>query len=230
MLTGNKDVDRKILNELKDVDLVKACQVNKQADNICNDQVFWMNRVFDRFPYVGGDILRANKGTERSWSDYYIHDLRKIQFDPDKYLEDGSTNGRLDQVIISLKKGADMYSVDEYGDDDGALRSATKYGHLEVVKYLIENGTGAHTDDKEYAIGLASKYGHLEIVKNLVENGGDIHAYHNWSLRLASKYGHLEVVKYLVENGADIHDLNDEALRDAIRNGHTKVVEYMESL
>ena len=31
MLTGNKDVDRKILNELGDVDLVKKCQVNKQG-------------------------------------------------------------------------------------------------------------------------------------------------------------------------------------------------------
>ncbi len=40
MLTGNKDVDRKILNELDDEDLVKACQVNKQVNTLCNDQVF----------------------------------------------------------------------------------------------------------------------------------------------------------------------------------------------
>ena len=58
MLTGNKDVDRKILNELEDKDLVNVCQANKQANSLCNDQVFWMNRVFDRFGYVGGDLLR----------------------------------------------------------------------------------------------------------------------------------------------------------------------------
>ena len=45
MLTGNKDVDRKILNELEDKDLVNACQINKKAHTLCNDQVFWMNRV-----------------------------------------------------------------------------------------------------------------------------------------------------------------------------------------
>jgi len=41
MLTGNKDVDRKILNELEDKDLVNVCQTNKQANLLCNDQVFW---------------------------------------------------------------------------------------------------------------------------------------------------------------------------------------------
>ena len=56
MLTGNKNIDIKILNELEDVDLVKFCQVNKQVNSICNDQVFWMNRVFNRFGYVSGNF------------------------------------------------------------------------------------------------------------------------------------------------------------------------------
>lgn len=34
MLTGIKDVDRKILNELEDEDLVKACQINKEANTL----------------------------------------------------------------------------------------------------------------------------------------------------------------------------------------------------
>ncbi len=103
MLTGNKDVDRKILNELEDKDLVNLCQTNKKAHTLCNDQVFWMNRVFQKFGYVGGDVLRTNKGTDRSWSEYYIQDLRKINKDnADKYLMSGSKNNRLDHVIIAL--------------------------------------------------------------------------------------------------------------------------------
>ena len=82
MLTGNKNIDIKILNELEDVDLVKFCQVNKQANSICKDQVFWMNRVFNRFGYVGGNILRKYKGN-KSWSEYYI-DLIKYKRDSDK--------------------------------------------------------------------------------------------------------------------------------------------------
>ena len=71
MLTGNKNIDRKILNELEDVDLVNFCQVNKQANSIYNDQVFWMNRTFHMFGYVGGNILRKYK-RNKSWSEYYI--------------------------------------------------------------------------------------------------------------------------------------------------------------
>ena len=86
MLTGNKDIDRKILNKLEDKDLVRVCKVNKEANSLCNDQVFWMNRIFSRFPKIGGDVLKANKGN-RSWSEYYIKDLRKInKSNADEYL------------------------------------------------------------------------------------------------------------------------------------------------
>ena len=132
MLTGNKDIDRKILNELDDEDLVRVCQVNKKSNEFCNnDQVFWMNRVFDRYGYVGNDVLKRYK-KDRSWSEYYIQDLRKInKNNSKKYLTESSKNGRLDLVIISLKNGADIHA-----DDDDALISSSMKGHLEVVKYL----------------------------------------------------------------------------------------------
>ena len=82
MLTGIKDVDYKILNELDDKDLVKYCQTNKEANKICNDQTFWMRRVLKKISYIDIEILRKYKG-ERSWSEYYIEDLRKIN--PSKY-------------------------------------------------------------------------------------------------------------------------------------------------
>ncbi len=204
MLTGNKDVDRKILNELEDVDLVRVCQTNKKANTLCNDQVFWMNRVFDKFGYVGGDVLRTNKRTNQSWSDYYIHDLRKINSNnAQKYLQDGSRDGRLDHVIISLNLGADIHGKNEY-----ALIWASMNGQLDVVKYLVENGAGKING----ALVEASSRGELDVVKYLVENGADIHASNDAALRWASEEGQNEVVKYLVENGADIHARNDEAL------------------
>ena len=86
-------MDKKILNELEDNNLVKVCRVNKEANSLCNDQVFWMNRVFNRFGYVGGEILRKYK-KDRSWSEYYIQDLRKInEKTADDYLIDGSKEG-----------------------------------------------------------------------------------------------------------------------------------------
>ena len=77
LLTGRKEINMKILSQLDDKDLVNFCKVNTKANEICRDQVFWMNRVFSRFPQVNRDRLRNNKG-DRSWSDYYIYYLRKL--------------------------------------------------------------------------------------------------------------------------------------------------------
>ncbi len=234
MLTGNKDVDRKILNNLEDEDLINICQVNKKAQSICNDQVFWMNRVFLRFGYVGGDVLRANKGTDRTWSEYYIKDLRKINStNSNKYLDTGSNQGRLDQVIISLKNGANIHS-----QFDGALRWASYYGHIEVVKYLVElkpDGADIHAES-DVALRSASSNGHLDIVKYLVElkpDGANIHADNDVALRSASSNGHLDIVKYLVElkpDGANIHADNDAAQKWASYYGHIEVVKYLKNI
>jgi len=43
---------------------------------------------------------------------------------------------------------------------------AAERGHLEVVKYLIENGANIHAAD-DYALRWAAYNGHLEIVKYL---------------------------------------------------------------
>ena len=45
-------------------------------------------------------------------------------------------------------------------------RIASKYGHLEVVKYLVSNGANIHAQN-DWALILASENGHLEVVKYL---------------------------------------------------------------
>ncbi|AGF84863.1 repeat protein [Moumouvirus goulette] len=106
------------------------------------------------------------------------------------------------------------------------LKNASEEGHLEVVKYLVEHQSDMYLY-YDYALRSASKEGHLEIVKYLVENGANIHANNDWALRSASKEGHLEVVKILVKCGADIHADDDEALKNACIYGHFKVVQYL---
>ncbi len=161
MLTGNKDVDRKILNELEDEDLVRACQTNMKAKLLCNDQVFWMNRVFNRFGYVGGDILRTNKGN-RNWSEYYIQDLRKIDKTyADIYLVSGALNNRMDYVIIALKNGADVHT-----NNGQALRWVSANGYLELVKYLVSQGADIHVFN-DYPLRWARENNHTEVVKYL---------------------------------------------------------------
>ncbi len=227
MLSGNKDVDRKILNNLEDEDLVNVCQTNKKAQSLCNDQVFWMNRVFLKFGYVGGDILRKHKNN-RTWSEYYIKDLRKINpTNAQEYLISGSKSGKLDHVIISLSNGANIHAKNDY-----ALIEASYHGQIEVVKYLVSNGADIHVDG-DISLGIASLGGHLDIIKYLVGLGADIHADDDYALRWASRNGHLDVVKYLVElkpDGANIYALSDYALIWARQKGHMEVVKYLKDV
>lgn len=83
-LTGNKNVDIEIINQLSDEDLTKVCQVNSYIRNLCNDNTLWRRRIslIYKFPYV--KILEMYKYLEfENWKEYYLwltenHDVYHI--------------------------------------------------------------------------------------------------------------------------------------------------------
>ena len=196
MLTGDKNLDFKILNKLDDVDLVKACQTNRQANEICNDQTFWLNRILNRFPYLGIDILKQYKGN-RNWSQYYINDLRQIITNNAAYtLFGGSETGRLDHIIIAINKGVPVTAQNDY-----AVRTASELGYLNVVKYLVSQGADIRANN-HMAIIWASRNGHLDVVKYLVSQGADIRVNNDVPVKIAGNQGHHDIVDYFVSLGA----------------------------
>ena len=102
--------------------------------------------------------------------------------------------GDLEGVKSMRSKG-----VTEHGYKS-ALREASDNGHLDIVKYLIE------------------------------EIGVDVHSFNDIALRWAAENGHLEVVKYLIEKGADPSVYDNQALKSASYNKHIDVVNYLKSL
>ena len=84
----------------------------------------------------------------------------------------GSKSSYLDK-LEELKKANLKDFKDVTADDNYAIRWASENGHLEVVKYLVQNGADVAADDN-YAIRWAAKKGHLEVVKYLVQNGAKI--------------------------------------------------------
>ena len=198
MLTGVKDLDIIILNKLEDQDLVSVCKTNTVANKLCDDQNFWLQRIVIKFPYLGLSVLKKYK-QDRSWSQYYIEDLRSMnKNNADTKLITALKSGRLDQVIIAVKNGADIHA-----NNDASLRNASAYGQLDIVKYLVEQGADIHANDDE-SLRNASAYGQLDVVKYLVEQGADIHALNDYSLRSASYNGRTDVVDYLVSQGATL--------------------------
>ena len=221
-LTGNKNLDIDILNQLDDKDLVSFCKTSKYANQLCNDQILWQRRTIDRWgDIIPLEMMKKYKG-DKIWSDYYIELSKIFRSNLNQSLRKSSRIGRLELVILTLNNGAYIHV-----GNDHPLRLSSENGHLEVVKYLVSKGADIHSIN-DLALRNTSYYGHLETVKYLVDRGADIHAENDDALRWASKNGHLEVVKYLINQGADIHAKNDYASRWARRNGHLDVVKYLE--
>ena len=219
MLTGNKDLDHIILNKLDDKDLVNVCQTNHKADEICKDQNFWMNRILSKFPSVDMDVLKKYKGS-RTWSDYYIYDLRRIIFKENE-IQQAANDGKLDHLIVLMSKI-------NYDVADLAAGAAVN-GHLDVLKYLVDKKGADTRYENDISLRYASFNGHTDVVKYLVKRGGDIHVLDDFPLRHAAINGHLDTVKYLVENGANIHADNEKYILSTYKRRYGKVVDYLVS-
>ncbi|KAL7746948.1 hypothetical protein RI367_007660 [Sorochytrium milnesiophthora] len=81
---------------------------------------------------------------------------------------------------------------------------AAKFGRLEVVRYLHENGYGACTTR---AMDSAAMYGHLSVVRFLNEHQTE--GCTTWAMDLAAERGHYAIVRYL-------HDTHTEGCTRAV--------------
>ncbi|KAJ5994204.1 hypothetical protein N7451_009928, partial [Penicillium sp. IBT 35674x] len=116
-----------------------------------------------------------------------------------------------------------------------SLYWATRDGHSEIVKLLLERGPNLNVQDKNgwTPINAASTSGHLDIVKQLLVKGADITITDKggWTpLNSAAESGHLGIVNLLLDYGADVEAKNTAgmtALYSAACSGHPEVVKAL---
>ena len=117
--------------------------------------------------------------------------------------------GDLERVILLMEQGA-------YKNQTGGLQSASalciaaEKNHLNVVRYLVEQGADMEMEDRYGMTPLinASFYGHIEVVRYLLEQGGDrdkATEFGMTSLHSAVEQGQLETAKLLMVYGADLN-------------------------
>ena len=117
------------------------------------------------------------------------------------------------------------------------LHVAAIYGHLEVMKYLINNfnfdpnivGVNGRT-----ALYYACSNGHLEVAKYLIEEchcNPDTRFEKDTLLHIAAAHGHLDLVKYFVEDlniNVNIQGLMKwTPLFYTVQNGHHHIIKYL---
>ena len=164
-------------------------------------------------------------------------------------LYDAAKRGDLKQVTLLVEQGVDKNQVGNYYETT-ALSVAANDGHLDVVRYLVEQGAGMEKVDRDGNTPLiyASDCGHLEVVRYLLDQGADRDAvdYEGYTpLHCAAQQGHLETAKLLMVYGADLNmrtlrgqlpfeSARTEEIRQAIRDeprrrmdhGHKRATMY----
>ena len=121
-LTGNKDVDNLILEQLEDKELLQICLVDKYANHLCNNDSFWKKRFIDKY---GKANLKYNSSNTH-WKKFYLSILsfpnlsysnlteeEKIMMpDVNRFLKakhntnnSNNSNNDMDFIIVNLPEG-----------------------------------------------------------------------------------------------------------------------------
>ncbi|KAK6501953.1 hypothetical protein TWF481_009771 [Arthrobotrys musiformis] len=144
----------------------------------------------------------------------------------------GDDNTKL--LLRAAKDGYDFTRLlfkNGYGME--LLFEASRNGHGEVVRLLLENGADIKSGGRgdKLPLYVAARNGHEAVVQVLLEK--NTHAGpRNLSspLSVAAQNGHEAVVQLLLENNADIHSKNNNGespLFVAAQNGHEAVVRML---
>jgi hypothetical protein len=84
---------------------------------------------------------------------------------------------------------------------DMAIKYASVYNCINLVKDLLKDGRVNPSADEDYAIRIASRYGYENVVKELLKDARvDPSADHDYAIRIESKNGHVNVVEELLKD------------------------------
>ena len=155
-LTNIKDVDLKILSELDDKSLFRACSSNKYLFRICNaEPSFWRNRYIAKY----GEVAAKYKPEDRSWKNHYMQtviDLDRFRDLPVKFLDYIAWGGSIDnsffiyqgKVIPFIKAPewvmTNFWLLDlgeleiDLEEGDGFVLDYQKYSHLKPHELLAK--------------------------------------------------------------------------------------------
>jgi ankyrin repeat protein len=141
--------------------------------------------------------------------------LSKKQQELNDKLIEVCKNGGLSAFKDLIKQGANPKSKTF---KLSPLILAAGFGHLDIVKCLLQYGINIDIYSYYTPISIACGNGHLEVVKYLHENNANIHINNDQVILFAAVGGHFEIVKYLHQNGANIfRAIDNDSVNESFR-------------
>ena len=145
---------------------------------------------------------------------------------------EAAQSGNTAAILDLLRKGLDVNARD---DQDGRtiLMHAAWFGHLDVMRILIDKGADANAKNKNGATALilAADRGNAEIVTFLIDKGADVNAKdgNRTALMLAANKGNADFVRFLIDKGADVNarDKEGTALILSADKGNAEIVSFL---
>ena len=140
-----------------------------------------------------------------------------------------------DQLITLLKKHPKWINI-EFDEGTSVLSMAILYNNIELVKFIIEQGTDVNSKDRDgdgTPLYWACVQEDTEIIKLLLEHGADINGKirdGETPLSRACYYNRTEVAKLLLDLGADpnIKDAEGKTpLYWAFKRNHTEIIKLL---
>lgn len=186
----------------------------------------WLGLVCENDAFEAAKLLL--EGTEHD-VDAIQHTMRPGYYDEvtDTLLGVALRKNKSKIVGLLLECGARVKNMkNEY-----PLHTASEYGHLDVVRHLVEAETTRFELDMTTSICTAAQNGHLNIVRYFVEKVGlgKTKYLDKNPIWIASCEGHLNVVRYLVDSGVYSNETGAHgwtSIHGAARNGHLDVVQF----
>mgnify|MGYP003706019299 CR=1 FL=1 len=137
-------------------------------------------------------------------------------------------SGDLESVASLMNEGAKCKDSSIVRIPQMALNAACGYGHLDVVKYLLENDADISCEDATYFC-YAVEEGFTDVVKYLIEQGVTVDANGGVPLRVATVNQNLELVQILLQAGAN-PNTGDEVLHALFCTAYADVTKNPSSL
>ncbi|KAG5802662.1 hypothetical protein H9Q74_011922 [Fusarium xylarioides] len=116
--------------------------------------------------------------------------------------------GSLELTKLLLQKGSRTRRFLIQEDLDLALREAAEEGHIEVIRFFLNERTNPNKISGG-ALQAAAYRGHLAVINLLLDNGADIDVHHDRfgsALEAAAEGINLTVMRTLLDRGADVRE------------------------